>query len=597
MDRRTFLKTTAGAVGLTAVGSLIAQDNQPMIRNRPNVVLIMTDDQGWGDIHSHGNEVIDTPTLDELAADGARFDRFYVSPVCAPTRASLLTGRYYPRTGVHGVTRGYETMRENEVTFAEVFRREGYATGCFGKWHNGAHYPHHPNGQGFDTFVGFTAGHWNNYFDTELDYNGTPISPEGYITDVLTDYALDFIEENRENNFLCYVPYNAPHSPWQVPDKYFNKYKSRGLDDTLATAYGMVENIDDNVRRILDKLDALELANDTIVIFLTDNGANTDRYDGNMRGRKGSVHEGGVRVPFFIRWPGQISSGRTVEPIAAHIDVLPTLIDLCKIQNAETLPMDGVSLAPLILEEDPVWRFDDRKLYTFRNDASKENSGAVRTQRWRAVYERDETWSLFDMHKDPQEENDVSGKHPKVLSELREAYWDTVKSVTQDGFEPIPTQVGHIQAPLVELPGHEAFLSPAKGEGISYQGSSGWANDWVTNWIDTDSYPYWPIEVVRDGRYEISLLYVCPEEDVGAEFRVEVGGESVEDTIDEAHNPPHLPSPDRVERKEVYEKIWKPKTVGVVELKKGVTEVAVKALSKPGKQVMDLKAVRLLKVR
>ncbi|OHB85228.1 MAG: hypothetical protein A2V98_26020 [Planctomycetes bacterium RBG_16_64_12] len=184
---------------------------------RPNVVLIMTDDQGWGDVRSHGNERIDTPAHDRLASEGARFDRFYVSPVCAPTRASLLSGRYHLRSGVHGVTRAYETMRSEEVTIAEILRSAGYATGCFGKWHNGFHFPYHPNGQGFEEFVGFCGGHWTIYFDTRLEHNGRPIATTGYIAYVLTDVAISFIRTNRDRPFFCYLPYNTPHSPFQVP--------------------------------------------------------------------------------------------------------------------------------------------------------------------------------------------------------------------------------------------------------------------------------------------------------------------------------------------------------------------------------------------
>ncbi len=196
---------------------------------RPNILLILTDDQGWGDIASHGNERIDTPHLDALAASGARFERFFVSPLCAPTRAALLTGRYSLRSGVHGVTRGHETMRATEVTIAELFRDAGYATGCFGKWHNGRHFPNHPNGQGFDEFFGFCGGHWNNYFDTNLERNGEPVETQGFITDVLTDGAVDFIRRNRERSFLCYVPFNAPHFPPQVPDAVLRQVQSAGL--------------------------------------------------------------------------------------------------------------------------------------------------------------------------------------------------------------------------------------------------------------------------------------------------------------------------------------------------------------------------------
>ena len=187
----------------------------------PNVLLILTDDQGWGDLSYHNNDSIDTPNLDALAQKSNRFRRFYVSPVCAPTRASLLTGRYHLRTGTSWVTHRKEVMRTEEVTLAEVFKQVGYNTGCFGKWHNGEQYPNDPNGQGFDEFLGFTAGHWNNYFDTSLSHNGKKVKSKGYITDVFTKAAIDFIKNNRKTPFFCYVPYNAPHSPFQLPQSIF----------------------------------------------------------------------------------------------------------------------------------------------------------------------------------------------------------------------------------------------------------------------------------------------------------------------------------------------------------------------------------------
>ncbi len=584
--RRDFLK----AVGLGAaipVFDRVASAVTPA-ENKPNIILCMTDDQGWGDVHFHSNELIDTPVLDRLAKSGASFDRFYVSPVCAPTRASLLTGRYSMRSGVHGVTRGQETMRSEETTIAEVFKKAGYATGCFGKWHNGAHFPYHPNGQGFDEFLGFCAGHWNNYFDTTLDHNGKMNRVEGYITDVLTDAAMGFIEKNRERPFFCYLPYNAPHSPWQVPDRYFEKYKARGLDDVTACAYGMCENIDDNLGRLFRRIEKLGLEENTIVLFLTDNGPNSDRYNGGMKGRKGSAHEGGIRVPLFIRWPGQIEAGTKVEQIAAHIDLLPTLAALCGIPMPETKPLDGLNLAPLLQGETRGW--PDRKIYTHWA-----GRGSVRTQRWRAVT-NGKSWELYDMQTDPQQKEDVAEKYKDILEQLRSAYERWYKDVTKNGFDPIPVPIGYPQSPEVTLPGHEAYLYPEKGKGISYVGRSGWANDWVTNWTDADAYPYWEVDVVRSGEYDITLNYCCPKSDLGARVRVEIGDRFVEGTIEKAQDPEPIPSPDRVPRKEVYEKVWAPLKLGTVQLGKGRTRLSVKALSKPGEHVMELKAVEIRKV-
>ena len=274
---------------------------------QPNVILVMTDDQGYGDVCSHGNPLIDTPNLDQMAKDGARFENFFVSPLCAPTRASLLTGRYHIRTGTVNVSNNLEIMRSEETTIAELFKANGYSTALFGKWHNGEHYPYNPNGQGFDEFVGFCAGHTGNYFDPILEHNAGTIKTKGFITDILTDKAMEWIEAKRNEKFFCYIPYNAPHTPYQVPDAYFEKYKARGLDVKNATLYGMVENIDDNMGRLLKKVKELGLQENTIVLFLTDNGPNTrNRYNGGMKGHKGQVDEGGVRVPLFVRWSGHI---------------------------------------------------------------------------------------------------------------------------------------------------------------------------------------------------------------------------------------------------------------------------------------------------
>jgi len=596
-SRRQFLKSmTLATVSAPVLWPLSACRSQggtdTASRRRPNVLLIMTDDQGWGDIRSHGNATIDTPVADKLAGEGARFDRFFVSPVCAPTRASLLTGRYHLRTGTHGVTRGYETMRSEEVTVAEALKQAGYATGCFGKWHNGAHYPHHPKGQGFDEFLGFCAGHWNNYFDTTLDRNGAPVKTGGFISDVLTDAACGFIEANGQRPFFCYVPYNAPHGPFQVPDKYFDKYKARGLDDKLACIYGMCENLDDNVGRLLRRLDELNLRDNTIVLFLTDNGPNSDRFNGGMKGRKGSVDEGGVRVPLFVRWPGQIEPGMEIPQIAAHIDLFATIMDLCAVPMPATLPQDGTSLAPLLKRQGHDW--PDRKLFTFRSPGgnTEEVLGAVRTQRWRGVKGR-RGWQMYDMVEDPGQKTNLAATAPEVLRSLREAFEAKVREVTKTGFDAIPTHVGYRDWPVVTLPGHEAVLESRVRRGISYVGASGWANDWITHWTETQAYAWWPLKVVESGRFEVTVLYACARENLGTRLRAEIAGETAESIVRAVHDPKPIPSPDRVPRGEVYEKVWMPLTLGMVALNLGETRLVLRALEIPGEQACDIKAVRL----
>ncbi|NNJ24564.1 arylsulfatase [Alienimonas chondri] len=598
---------------LLLAGPAFATPTDDDAARRPNVLLILTDDQGWGDIHSHGNEKLDTPNLDRLADEGARFERFFVSPVCAPTRAAMLTGRYSLRCGVHGVTRGHEAMRPGEVTIAELLQDAGYRTGCFGKWHNGAHARTNPYGQGFDEFAGFTAGHWNNYFDPLLPYPpkhaATRVEPaapdgpqrsEGYIADIFTDAALRFIGDRSTDAseaapWFCYVPYNTPHWPPQVSEELFAKYVDRGFDTETAAAYAMVENIDRNVGRLTAALEQWGMAEDTIVLFLTDNGPNGKRYNGHMLGRKGSAHEGGVRVPLFVRYPRIVAPEVVVRQNAAHIDLLPTLCELCGVEPPQDRVLDGRSLLPILngdVPGDPPW--EDRQLFTFKDWRGTPNGerGAVRTDRWRCVREG-KRWELFDMHADPGQTTDVSDQFPKVRDDLAEAFAAKWAEVTADGFDPVPTLLtSEIGA---TLPAHEAELRPAIGEGIRYVGPNGWANDWILGWEDADAFAEWPIEIEGgDHRYDVEILFAATSEQVGSTFAVEVGsmGE-VRGTVERAFDPPLYPSPDRFTRPEAYEKPWATLNLGTVLLREGTETLRLKAIKKPGETMPEVKAVRL----
>ena len=581
-SRRAFLKQL-GLGALAVAAPAAARGAEKMPTRKPNVIMILTDDQGWGDVHSHGNERLDTPWMDRLADQGARFDRFYVNPLCAPTRAAVLTGRYHRRTGVSGVARRTETMRADEVTIAQALKAGGYATACFGKWHNGAYYPHHPRGKGFDECLGFCCGHWNNYFDTLLEHNGEPVRPKGYINDVLTDAALAFIEKHKGQPFFVYLPYNTPHSPFQVPDRYFSKYRQRGFDDRDACVYAMCESLDDNLGRLLERLDALGLANDTIVIFFGDNGPNGTRYNGGMRGAKGSVHEGGCRNAFFIRWPGHIAPGTEVKPIAAHIDLLPTLVELTGVPMIETKPLDGVSLVPLLTGHADGW--PERMIFVVQG-----NRGAVRTQQYRLVVEGRKP-QLYDMLADPGEKKDIATEQPEVTAKLKAAYDAWLKDANRDGTAVPPIPVGHEQMKLVEMP-----TPDADWHGHLQFGGRHPNNNWATHWTSTDDWLDWDIDVVHAGPYEFTLMYICPKEDAGSRVCVEVAGRRLEGVVDKPHEPNFLPSPDRVKRQEVYERDWAPLVLGRLDLPKGHTRLAVKALTKPGEAVMDLKAIRVCRL-
>ncbi|MEO9595068.1 sulfatase-like hydrolase/transferase [Rhodopirellula bahusiensis] len=469
----------------------------------PNVLLILTDDQGWGDLASHGNSKISTPTLDALANQSARLDRFYVSPVCAPTRAALLTGRYPERTGVAGVTGRREVMRAEETTLAEMFRSAGYATGCFGKWHNGAQMPLHPNGQGFDEFFGFCGGHFNLYDDALLERNGTPVQTEGYITDVLTDAAIEFVNVHHDHPFFCYVPFNAPHGPFQVPQELFDQYNDGTIDEKTAAVYAMVQNIDTNVSRLLKCLSDHSLNEETIVVFLTDNGPNGKRFNGGMRGAKGSVHEGGCRVPCFVRWPGKIKP-QTISQIAAHVDLLPTLAQWCDIPVTTEKPLDGRSLAKLIRDGSDA-ELDDRSILTYRPNQlqlQKFGKAAVRTNTHRLTIEKSKA-ALFDMTSDPGQTTDVASSHPGLTKQLRSQIQEYVQEITPSITAVRPVPIEPMRS--VFVPAVDAKLEG----GVGFADEISWAHSWIDRWTSPQDRIHWPIHVKEAGRYEIVIHYVC----------------------------------------------------------------------------------------
>lgn len=413
---------------------------------RPNVVLIITDDQGWGDFGFHGNERIHTPHLDQLATDGLELTRFYVSPVCAPTRASLLTGRYNYRTGVVDTFRGRAMMHSDEVTLAEMLAGAGYRTGIFGKWHLGDNYPLRAGDQGFQESLVHGGGgiaqasdppQGNHYQDPWLWRNGHLEQTHGYCSDVYTDAAIDFIGRRGEQPFFVYLAFNCPHSPLEVRGQDDAPYHAAGLDDTTAKVYAMVTNIDKNVGRLLAALDEAKLADDTIVIFLTDNGPQQNRFNGGMRERKSFVYEGGIRVPLLVRWPGHVAAGAKVDTVAAHIDITPTLLAACDVAAPPDKKFDGRSLLPIWTgaadREQPA--LADRTVFiqTHRGDVPQlgRNCTAI-GPRWKLVQaagwregpfaESEKKFELFDILADPREEHDRAAAEPEVFADLLRQY-------------------------------------------------------------------------------------------------------------------------------------------------------------------------------
>ncbi|TLU96966.1 arylsulfatase [Dyadobacter sediminis] len=565
-------------------------------QKRPNIVFILTDDQGWGDLGINGNVNVRTPHIDQLARDGAMFSRFYVSPLCAPTRAGLLTGRYHYRTGVWGVSNSREFMNLDEVTFADLFKKAGYATGCFGKWHNGSQYPYHPNGRGFDEFYGMLSGHYANYFNTVVDHNGDAVRSKGYIADDLTDKAMEFMEKNRQKPFVCYIPYNTPHSPFQVPDAYYNRVKARGIrqfshnkaeedPEVTVTALAMCENIDDNVGRIMKKLQDLKIAENTIVIYMTDNGPNSWRWNGDMKGRKGTADEGGVRVPFIIRWPGIIPKGKVVNGNAAYIDLLPTLTDLAGIPVNGTKTLDGISLKPILIGK--VEAVPERLLFLSIN-----NHHSVRKGNFLFLNN-----ALYDLSKDSTQQNNVAGQYPELAAGLSTALdkWYKESFQGMDTVRSMP--VGYPQFPKTILPSQDATLHPSPTGKLSYS-SSAPNSSWITNWDDTESYVSWNVDIHTAGQYKVNVFYTSPQSGIGDAFEAELNGKKISGKITEAFDPELIPSPDRVKRQaESYEKVFKKLYVGNWALEKGTGELKLAITELKGTRFADIRAIELVLVR
>lgn len=561
---------------------------------RPNIVVILADDQGWGDLSINGNTDSSTPRIDSLAKDGARFDRFFVCPVCAPTRAEFFTGRFFARTGVHGVSTGQERLNLDEVTIMQAFKAAGYATGCFGKWHNGSQAPYHPNSRGFDEYYGFTSGHWGSYYDAEMDHNGTLVRGKGFIVDDLTEHALQFIEQHRAGNFFCYLPVNTPHSPMQVPDKFYTKFanaeirqrSSQPAQENLThtrAALAMNENLDWNVGRVLDKLQELGLAEETIILYFSDNGPNGWRFNGGMKGRKGSVDEGGVRSPFMIRWPGKISAGLRVPQISGAIDLFPTLCDLAGVPLPETKPLDGVSLKPLLLQEKetPVNTWPDRTLISFQSGGKGRNL-SVRSQRFRL----DPAGALFDMVADPGQTQDVAAQHADEVARLKEVakkFTGEVGPILAEA-KARPYPVGY--APLTYLPArdgepHGNVQRSGKAPNCSY----------FTNWTSTEDSITWDIAPAEAGEYEVSLYYTCAPENVGAEIEVSFAGRTLRYRVTEAHDPPaYGKEHDRDDRgSESYVKDFKALKLGKMKLEEAEGPLTLRALKIPGKAAIEVR--------
>jgi sialate O-acetylesterase len=550
--------------------------------SKPNILFILADDMGWGDLRCHGNAKLATPSLDRLRTQSVELEHFHVSPICSPTRSSLLTGRHHARLHVINTSDSLEVMHGDETTLAEALKPAGYVAGCFGKWHNGSNHPSTARGQGFDEFFGFSGGFFPNYFDAQLEHNGVSTPTRGFITDVLADAAMSFIDQNRARPFFCYVPFNACHSPMQAPQDLFEKYRTLGFEPKDAAVYAMIENLDRNVGRLLQKLDQTGLSANTIVLFTTDNGPNTARYNGGMRGGKGSVFEGGLRVPCFIRWPDKLKSGSRVPEITQHVDILPTLLELAAVPLPKRQPLDGVSLVPLLKGNTSSW--PQRTLFDLTGRGGKDGTpipeypGTARTETHRWVHDGKQPM-LFDLRNDPGEKTNLATQHPALAAEMEKSYLAWFREVTA----PSGGRVARFPITLGE--GTDLLVPNAARIGGAKLFGKGWDYDWAT-FPTPAAAMCWHLSVPVAGRYAVSVLHTA--KNTGGEVRVTIGDTAARSTVTSVYDPPEIPRRDLIPRWEVPDKVFKPLGIGAIIIPAGSHDLQVTAA--PG---IEIQAVRL----
>ena len=480
----------------------------------PNVILIMTDDQGYGEVAVHGNPIIKTPNMDKLHEVGIRFTDFHVDPTCSPTRSALLTGRYSTRTGVWHTINGRSMMHTDELTLAEVFKANGYHTAMIGKWHLGDNYPCRPEDQGFDHVIRHQGGgigngpdYWkNDYFDDSFKVNGKWQKFDGYCTDVWFREATKYVERNKDQPFFLYLVTNAPHGPYYVDEKYAKPYEAAGMPKTMAKFYGMITNIDENLGRFRGRLDELGLTENTLLIFMTDNGTTAGwidmksgykYYNAGMRGWKGSQWDGGHRVPCYFYWPGGgVKGGRDVDMLTAHIDLLPTLVDLLKLKKPKGRVVDGISLRSALLGEQKL--IPERTLFAHVQRSflpPKWTRSAAMTERWRLIDGKE----LYDIVSDPGQQKNIAEDHPNVVKRLRGDYEKWWTSLAPALAQTVRYGLGGAENPTT-LASHDWLMSGVK--------QAAWHQSHVSRGSLING--AWAVDVEQAGEYEITLYRWAP---------------------------------------------------------------------------------------
>ncbi len=470
---------------------------------RPHVIVVVTDDQGYGDFSCHGNPRLKTPNLDRLHKQSIRFTDYHVSPTCAPTRAALMSGHFSNRTGVWHTINGRSIIRSNEILLPQVFMNSGYATAMYGKWHLGDNYPSRPEDRGFQEVfrhggggIGQTPDTWDNaYFDCTYKHNEKLELADGFCTDVYFQKALEWMKarKNTGQPFFTYIATNAPHSPYHAPERFSTPYADLGVE--TANFFGMIANIDENMGKLLRFLEEESLEENTILIFTTDNGTarGLKIWNAGMRDGKGSEYEGGHRVPLFVRWPaGKLGGSRDIDQLTAHVDLLPTLVALLDLKRPEGVSWDGRSLVPLLTGHVESW--PDRVLVTDSqriHNPQKWRKSATMDSRWRLINGKE----LYDIRIDPSQKNDLASFHPSRVLRLRQAYeawWDSMVDSFKDDVEIV---IGNEQENPATLTAHDWLLD---------EGFSPWNQAAIRAKTEAPT-GFWNIRVDQPGRYRIEL--------------------------------------------------------------------------------------------
>lgn len=551
---------------------------------QPNVILIITDDQGMGDLGCTGNPYVISPNIDKFYDDAVRLTNYHVSTTCAPTRASIMSGRHCNRVNVYHTISGRSLLFEDEVTLPQILAQNGYTNGMFGKWHLGDNYPYRPGDRGFHETVMHGAGgvgqgpdYWgNDYFDDTYWHNDVLQKYEGYCTDIFYAEALNFIEDNKDEPFFCYISSNAPHAPYNLPKEYYDKYqdkKFKDLDPRLRRFYGMITNIDHNFKVLEDKLDDLGIADNTILIFTTDNGTSAGRstYNAGLKGGKGSQYDGGHRVPFFIRWPnGELTGGKDINQLTAHYDLLPTFVDLLGLNFNPVKPLDGKSLKPLLEGKSDEWK--DRILYidTQREqNLVKYKKYTVMDNEWRLV----DGNKLYDMTKDRAQEVNVIDAHPEIAARLAEGYEGWWQSFLDEG---VDERVAYIKVGSdFENPTRISAHDMSVGRYCS-----AWHQDGAT--VPTRGSGKWNIQFVEDGEYTISICRFPRESGLAVNAKYP----AQEDAIEYDRRAPESVKDDFVEAYLFLASISK-----TLEIKEGATEVTFTGKIPAGKYDMEAQLI------